>query len=70
MTQYETVLTHLKAHKSITSWDAITQYGITRLAAVICMLRKDGYRIETETVSKKKGERTMTFARYKLCDTK
>jgi len=67
MTQDKLVLGHLIAKGHITSWDAITEYGITRLAAVICRLRKQGYQIETEMVVKKKGERTIQFAEYKLC---
>ena len=39
MNQKETVLNHFKKRKSITSWEAIQKYGITRLAAVICDLK-------------------------------
>ena len=62
MTQKEQVLAHLKKHGSITSWDAIIEYGITRLSGVIYKLKKDGYKITTKTIVKKKGERTITFA--------
>jgi len=44
MSQKETVLNHFKKRKSITSWEAIQKYGITRLAAVICDL-KDSHNI-------------------------
>ena len=39
MNQKEIVLNHFKKRKSITSWEAIQKYGITRLAAVICDLK-------------------------------
>jgi hypothetical protein len=38
--QITQVLTHLKKYKKITSWNCITRYGITRLAAHICVLRQ------------------------------
>lgn len=66
MTQKDMILNHLKQHGEITSWDAIMQYGVTRLAGVIYLLKKDGHKISSETVVKKKGERTVTFARYRL----
>lgn len=66
MTQKEMVLNHLKKHGAITSWEAIMEYGITRLSDVIFRLRKDGYKIITKTIVKKKGERTITFAEYRL----
>ena len=39
MNQKEIVLNHFKKRKSITSWEAIQKYSITRLAAVICELK-------------------------------
>lgn len=45
-TQEKMVLEHLEAVGSITSRDAIVEYGITRLAAVVWVLRhKRGYNI-------------------------
>lgn len=43
----EKVLAHLEKHGSITSLEAIELYGATRLSAIIFMLRKRGYNIET-----------------------
>ena len=40
-TQVEIIKNHLETHKIITSWDAIEQYRITRLSAVIYILRND-----------------------------
>ena len=34
-TQKQEVLAYLKKHKSITSWEAIQEFHITRLAAII-----------------------------------
>jgi predicted methyltransferase len=39
MNQKDQVLNHFSKKKSITSWEAIQKYGITRLAAVICDLK-------------------------------
>ena len=39
MNQREQVLNHFAKKKSITSWEAIQKYGITRLAAVILELK-------------------------------
>ena len=39
MNQKDQVLNHFAKKKSITSWEAIQKYGITRLAAVICELK-------------------------------
>lgn len=43
----EAVLNHLKQHGSITSLEAIENYGATRLSAIIFNLRKRGYKIDT-----------------------
>jgi len=43
-------LKYLEDHKSITSLQAIRDLGNTRLASSICLLRKDGYNIESSTI--------------------
>ena len=48
--QWKIVLEHLKSGKSITSLEAINDYGFTRLSAIICVLRKRGYDIDTKMV--------------------
>lgn len=53
LTQYDVILEHLKRHGHITSMCAIREYSITRLSAIIFMLRKDGYNIESEFKSGK-----------------
>ena len=52
---------------SITTYEAFTEYGITRLASRICDLKKDGYRIgkSFETAKNRYGE-PVSFCRYLL----
>ena len=42
-TARDRVLDHLEEHGTITSWEAIQNYGITRLSEYIRQLRRDGY---------------------------
>ena len=56
MTQAARVLLYLKQNGSITTWQAIMELHITRLAAVINKLRGEGHNIET-TVKTNKGTR-------------
>lgn len=46
--QTEAVLAHLEEHGHITSMQAIQEYGVTRLSAVIYKLRRRGHRITSE----------------------
>lgn len=46
-TQRKAVLAHLGSHGSLTSMEAFAEYGITRLSAVIFVLRAAGHDIET-----------------------
>ena len=57
MTQKQIVLSHLRKNNSITSWFAIQNYGMTRLADIILRLRKEGHNIETK-IMKHKNMRT------------
>ena len=67
MTQCEMILKHMEDYGSITSLEAMQEYGIMRLASRITDLKKAGYPIRREMVSRKNsyGE-TVTFARYSL----
>tara|TARA_R110000751_G_scaffold264515_1_gene363580 strand:+ start:48 stop:341 length:294 start_codon:yes stop_codon:yes gene_type:complete len=48
-TQMDSVLWHLQTHGCITSWEAIREYGATRLSAIIYNLRHNrGYNIGGE----------------------
>lgn len=44
-TQKQTILKHLKQHKSITTMTAFSKYGITRLSEYIRVLRSEGLNI-------------------------
>ena len=48
--QLKKVLHHLNTKGSITSWEAINLYRITRLSALIYILRDKGHNISTEMV--------------------
>lgn len=67
-TQTTEVLKYLKNHKrGITSLQAIELFGVTRLADIIFRLRKAGYDIITEQITKKNSYgHTTTYACYKL----
>lgn len=67
MTQCERILRHLEDYGSITSLEAMSEYGIMRLASRVNDLRRLGYPIVTETVTGKNryGEVT-SYARYSI----
>lgn len=67
MTQCELIYRHLKDYGSITSLEAMQEYGIMRLASRISDMKKSGIAIHSETVSGKNryGEST-SFSRYFL----
>lgn len=67
MTQCETILRHMEDFGSISSLEAMQEYGIMRLASRINDLKKSGVPIHREMVSRKNryGE-TVSFARYSL----
>lgn len=67
MTQTKIVLKHLQTYGKITSWEAIEEYGITRLGSRIYDLRKEGYQIKSrsETVKTRLGNKT-NIAVYEL----
>ena len=67
MTQGERVLRHLKDYGSITQWEAIRDYGITRLGARIWDLKRDGHNIvaERETSVNRYGDKT-AYTRYRI----
>ena len=65
MTQFDYILTHLETGRSITPAEAWSDYGCTRLAAVIHKLKKQGYSIrrEMEQGQNRLGDTTY-YARY------
>lgn len=65
ITQEQLVLRHLEDFGSITTWEAIQEYGITRLSAMIHLLRKQGHNIESENVTtKNRYGNSTTFSKY------
>lgn len=62
MTQCETVLAHLKRHRTITPMQAWSRYSITRLADCVHKLRRRGHPVLTEP---QRSGRT-TYAKYRL----
>lgn len=69
MTQCEMILRHMEECGTITSWEAMQQYGVMRLASRITDLKKAGIPIKREMVGQKNryGD-TVTFARYSLSE--
>lgn len=61
------IIRHMEERGSITSLEAMQEYGIMRLASRITDLKKAGYPIRREMVTRKNryGE-TVSFARYSL----
>lgn len=50
MNNTDRILEHLETGNSITSLEAFYNYGVTRLAASICLLRKAGYQVEDKRI--------------------
>ncbi len=71
MTQEERVLDYMKQFGYITSLDAFSDLGITRLSAKIFNLKKQGYEIIDEQMKAKNrfGETTY-FKKYMLAEEK
>ena len=65
--QIDDVLEHLKEHGSITSMEAINNYGATRLSDIIYRLKKRGYNISTERLTvKTRYGRSTSVGKYTL----
>ena len=67
ITQNDRILRHLKDYGSITTWEAIQEYGITRLSARIKDIKDMGYTITDEWLStpNRYGE-MVSFKKYSL----
>ena len=67
MTQAEKILDYCRQYKSITSLDAIREFGCTRLAARIADLEKNGrlFSRQFETSRNRFGDK-VKFVRYTL----
>ena len=63
--QSDAILWHLKTYGRITSYEAIKEYGATRLSAIIFNHRKEGYDIDSLPLTKKtRFGRNTTIAKY------
>tara|TARA_R110000824_G_scaffold286376_1_gene474527 strand:- start:432 stop:710 length:279 start_codon:yes stop_codon:yes gene_type:complete len=64
-TQSDAILWHLKTYGNITSYEAIKEYGATRLASIIFNHRKNGYKIDSNSLEvKTRFGRTTNIAKY------
>lgn len=67
MTQCDRILQHMQQHGRITAAEAMQEYGVYRLAARISDLRKAGYRIDRQMVTKKnRYNEAVSLAEYRL----
>ena len=67
MTQCDRILRHLNDHGSITSLEAMSEYGIMRLASRITDLKGMGYPISSERVTgKNRYNETTNYSVYRL----
>lgn len=69
MSQKKKILDYMRSHGSITTMEAFTEIGCTRLSGRIFDLRQDGHNIVTTMVKGKNrnGEPT-EFAAYKVVE--
>ena len=69
MTQCEKIIRHLRDNGSISSLEAINEYGILRLASRVNDLKRRGYNIvgEIKTGRNRYGEKT-NFKVYRLIE--
>ena len=65
MTQVEQIKLHLEESGKITSWDAIQNYRITRLAAIIYILRNE-YKMDIN--SDWKSNTNASWVEYRLAN--
>lgn len=71
VTQCNIILQHLREFGSISSLEAMKEYGIMRLASRINDLKKQGYPIISNTkIMKNRFGETVHFAEYKLVEEK
>lgn len=67
VTKTSQVKSHLMTKGSITSWEAIENYGATRLSAIIFKLRDKGMNIVTEDLEAvDRNGNAVKFAKYVL----
>lgn len=71
MTQHSLILSYMKEHGSITTYEAYEQLGITKLTTRISELRQGGFVIRQRTESGlNRYGKLVTFNRYWLVEDK
>jgi len=66
MKQYDLILNHLKEHGTITTWEAIQEYGVTRLSEFIRQIRQN-YNITDEWVgTTNRYGRKVKYKKYRM----
>lgn len=69
ITYQDRILQYLKDYGSITSWEAIKEFGATRLSAVIYNLKKNGYKFDEEWVhATNRYDEPVSFKKYILVE--
>lgn len=69
ITYQDRILQYLKDYGSITSWEAIKEFGATRLSAVIYNLKKNGYKFDEEWVhTTNRYDEPVSFKKYILVE--
>ena len=69
LTQCDRIIRHLKDHGSITSLEAMSEYGIMRLASRITDLKGMGYPILSERMTgKNRYNETTSYSIYRLAN--
>lgn len=69
LTQCDRILRHMKDFGSITSLEAMTEYGIMRLASRINDLKAQGYAIVSEReTGKNRYEEPTSYSVYRLAE--
>lgn len=67
MTLTRRVLNYMLDYDGITSWEAIKEFGATRLSAIVFNLRKKGFVIENEWIeTKNRYGDNVRFVKYSL----
>ena len=70
LTQCDRILRHLEDYGSITSLEAVNEYGIMRLASRIADLKEMGHNIVSErTTGKNRYDETTSYSVYRLKKT-
>lgn len=66
-TQNERILDWLRSHETITTYEAMSELGVARLASRISDMKKQGYRFNKEFVTSKNryGEK-VSYVAYSL----